>query len=115
VGAADCAEAVPFDLSPGEATRVALALALIRGPKLLLVDEPAIAPSPSEVDEIRELLRSLAGSNLAVIVASEEVAALRGAPRVVSIGHGRLVSTDRPGTVVPFPGERTARTEHPAS
>jgi ABC-type methionine transport system ATPase subunit len=116
VGAVDCADATPFELSSGEATRVALARALIRRPRLLLVDEPAITLNPTERDEIRELLHALAGaSKLTVIVASEEVAALRGAQRVVSIGDGRLLSTDRPGTVVPFPGERTARTEHPAS
>ena len=60
VGASGCIHASTNELSLGERTRVSLARAIVREPRLLLVDEPALMPSPSERDEIRLLLRSLA-------------------------------------------------------
>lgn len=115
VGAAGCADAAAFELSPGEATRVAIARALVRDPRLLLVDEPATTPSPTERDEVRALVRALgADPGVTLILVSEEVAFVREAARVMSIGDGRLLSTDRPGTVLPFPGGRAARRERPA-
>jgi putative ABC transport system ATP-binding protein len=115
VGARDCLHATGWELSPGERTRVALARALIRKPRLLLVDEPALTTSPGERDAIRELLRSLLRrSDLALIVASEDVGILRGARHVLRIGEGGLLSGERPGTVVPFPLERTGQTHYSA-
>jgi predicted ABC-type transport system involved in lysophospholipase L1 biosynthesis ATPase subunit len=106
-GAADCVEATTVELSPGEATRVAVARAMIRSPRLLLVDEPAVTPSPSERDEIRALLLSLTReAGAALLVASEEVGALRGCDRVVAISDGRLAAA-RAGAVVPFPRTQT--------
>lgn len=114
VGAAHCAELRTYELSLGERTRVGLARALIREPRLLLVDEPAATPSPGEQDEIHELLFSLAReTGLTMIVASEEPAMLRGATRIVSLDNGQLLTTDEPGTVVPFPN--AGRRESPAS
>ncbi len=110
VGASDCVHASTRELSIGERTRVSLARAIVRDPRLLLVDEPALMPSPRERDEIRQLLRSLtAEGNVTLIVASQDTSALRGASRLFSVGDGRLLSTDRAGTVVPFPQERAAR------
>lgn len=109
VGVADCTNAAPFELRAGESTRVALARALVREPRLLLVDEPAVTHSPGERDSIRELLHELSRSlSVAMLVASEEVTMMAGAPRILSLGDGKVISNEQPGTVVPFPSTRSA-------
>ena len=109
VGAASRADMRMSELSPGERTRVAIARALVRDPVLLLVDEPAATPSPGERDEIYALLRSLARDpELALIVASEDVAAIRTASRAMTLGDGELRSSARAGQVLRFPEKRAA-------
>jgi ABC-type methionine transport system ATPase subunit len=110
LGVAGCADAHAGELSAGERTCAALARALVRDPRLLIVDEPAITPSPEERDSIRELLRGLSERpGLTLVVASEDVGSVRGARRVLSVGDGRVLSSERAGQVVAFPGEQAAR------
>jgi ABC-type ATPase involved in cell division len=91
-------------LSLAERTRAMLARALVHDPRLLLVDEPAAMPSLIERDELYELLQSVAREQgVTLVIASEEMAPLRGAAVVMTIGDGELCSTEEPGTVVPFP------------
>jgi ABC-type lipoprotein export system ATPase subunit len=111
VGVTSRADAPIFELSAGERTRVAIARALVRDPALLLVDEPALTPSPSERDELYALLRSLGGERgLTLVIASEDVAAIRIADHAMTISDGQLrSSSQQAGRVVPFPGERAQR------
>lgn len=110
VGATGRADAPVLELSPGERTRVAIARALVRDPSLLLVDEPGLTPSPSERDEIYALLRSLAGERgLTLVVASEDLAAIRTARQAMTISDGTVRSSHRSGRVVPFPEDRVKR------
>jgi lipoprotein-releasing system ATP-binding protein len=110
VGIGECAHLHVSGLSQSERIRLGLAQILVHTPRLLLVDEPAVLVRPSEGLKLYELLRSLNRDlGLTIIVASEEIAPLRTARRVMSIGDGRLRSMDEPGTIVPFPERRAAR------
>lgn len=109
VGVSRCAELGLRRLSPGEMFRVDLATALVRHPRLLLVDEPAILRSPSEREELFALLRGLGeDASLALLVASEDTDALHGATRMLAIGAGRLREISEPGVVLPFPRRQAA-------
>jgi ABC-2 type transport system ATP-binding protein len=80
-------------LSLGNRQRLALARALLPGPRLLILDEPANALDPAGIVEIRLLLRRLADEEgITVFVSSHilaEIAQL--ADRIGIIHRGRLV------------------------
>jgi ABC-type cobalamin/Fe3+-siderophores transport system ATPase subunit len=109
-GVAECADVWVDQLTLGERLRVCLAMALVREPRLLLIDEPAVLPSPLESDELNRLLRSLGQeSDLAVVIASENLAPIAGARRVMAVSGGEVRAMEQSGVVVPFPDPSVAR------
>jgi putative ABC transport system ATP-binding protein len=114
VGMAGHADDLTRTLSLAERMRVMLARALVREPRLLLVDEPALVPSLAERDALYGLLRALTrATGATLVVASEEMAPLHGAEVVMSLGDGELCSTDERGTIARFPGSAPAARSEP--
>ena len=80
-------------LSMGNLQRLGLARALLHGPKLLILDEPANGLDPAGVVEIRELLRTLANENGVTIFMSSHILTEvdRLVTRIGIIHKGRLI------------------------
>jgi zinc/manganese transport system ATP-binding protein len=81
-------------LSGGQQQRVLIAHALIRRPKLLLLDEPLANLDIRAVAEIVALLRRLATAHgITVLVSAHDMNPLLGAmDRIVYLAHGRAAS-----------------------
>ncbi len=78
-------------MSRGERQRVALARALLRGPAVLLADEPTAsldAPAAARVGEL--LLRAAAEAGATLIVATHDTALLARLPRRIRLHAGQL-------------------------
>ncbi|MGB2712272.1 MAG: ATP-binding cassette domain-containing protein [Conexibacter sp.] len=114
VGVPQAANARWHELSDGERTRVALAHALIRRPKLLLADEPTANLNMIEREQVLAVLRSIAhGAGVAVVMTAPDAPNLLQSHRLMSLDGGRLIKprSERRGTLIDFPGvgERTSR------
>jgi putative ABC transport system ATP-binding protein len=108
VGMAGMAEEATAALSFGDRSRVMLARALVREPRLLVVDEPAPIPSIGERERFCALLRGSAHERgIALLVGSEEMAALQGLTVLMSISAGEVTSSDH-STVVQLPRRRAS-------
>jgi ABC-2 type transport system ATP-binding protein len=83
-------------LSKGLRQRVGLADAIVHNPEIVILDEPTIGLDPTQVRDVRELIRQL-GKEHTVLLSSHilsEVEKLCG--RVLIINRGRLVEQGTP-------------------
>jgi ABC-2 type transport system ATP-binding protein len=95
VGLAPVAGRPAGGFSLGMAQRLSLAAALLADPRALLLDEPANGLDPHGVAWLRELLRTFAARDGAVLVSSHLLAEMQLlADHVVVIGRGRLLADE---------------------
>ncbi len=87
------AAALPRELSGGEAQRVAIARALATDPPVLLMDEPTASLDPARRLELAALVKSLAGRDRTLLVAThDQDFAEAAATRVLYLRDGRVAS-----------------------
>jgi len=114
VGIPQAAGARWHELTDGERTRVALAHALIRRPRLLLADEPTANLNMIEREQVLGVLRSVADeAGVAIVMTAPDAPNLLQSHRLMSLDGGRLIKprSEQPGTLIDFPqaGRRAGR------
>jgi ABC-type multidrug transport system ATPase subunit len=98
----------PGDLDPAERVRVALARAVIRRPRLLVIDEPTIGVDLLARDGILSLLRSLADEGVAVFTSTVDAAGLENADRALALSDGELTGAAIPDRAAVIPLRRAS-------
>lgn len=82
----------PAQLSGGEQQRVAVARALVNGPRLLLADEPTGNLDAQSAQDVFKSLKSLVrGTGVAGVIATHNIEMAHDMDRVLMIKDGRLV------------------------
>ncbi|SJN37426.1 Oligopeptide transport ATP-binding protein OppF (TC 3.A.1.5.1) [Microbacterium esteraromaticum] len=82
----------PHELSGGQRQRVAIAAALVMGPRLLIADEPVSMLDVSVRAGILDLLASLCGQGLGIVMITHDLStAARFADRIAVMYLGRIV------------------------
>ncbi len=99
VGLEDRRAHTAAELSGGEQHRVALARAVAKRPVIVIADEPTAQLDSETAAGIMRLLRTVAATGTAVLMATHDTAAVESADRVMLMEDGRL--TAAPSTQAP--------------
>ena len=96
VGLSDKVDKYPDQLSGGQQQRVAIARALMH-PKIMLLDEPTSALDPEMVQEVLDVIKSLAETNMTIVMVTHEMGLAReAADKVVFMENGLVVDQGTP-------------------
>ncbi len=110
VGIANQADKYPAQLSGGQQQRVAIARALAMNPKVMLFDEPTSALDPEMVQEVLDVMTSLAKEGMTMVVVTHEMGFARKAgDRVLFMADGRIVEDTEPDTFFTAPESDRAK------
>ena len=96
-------------LSGGERQRLALALALVGRPELLILDEPTAGMDPAARAATRELIRGMRHEGVTVLLTTHDLVDVeRLADRVAILAGGRIVAQGTPAELVAGAAPRLA-------
>ena len=110
VGLADKADAYPPQLSGGQQQRVAIARALAMRPKVMLFDEPTSALDPEMVNEVLDVMKSLANEGMTMAVVTHEMGFAREVgDRLLFVDGGNIIEQGAPKDVFENPKEERTK------
>jgi len=97
VGISEKVDSYPGQLSGGQQQRVAIARGLAMRPKIMLFDEPTSALDPEMINEVLDVMKTLAHEGMTMIVVSHEMGFAREvAHRVTFMDEGQLIESATP-------------------
>jgi glutamate transport system ATP-binding protein len=110
VGIANQRDKYPAQLSGGQQQRAAIARALAMRPKIMLFDEPTSALDPEMVQEVLDVMTTLARDGMTMLVVTHEMGfARRAANRVVFMDGGEIVEDAAPDAFFTAPQSDRAK------
>jgi len=108
VGIPDKASSYPIQLSGGQQQRVAIARALAMNPKIMLFDEPTSALDPEMIQEVLDVMLTLASEGMTMVVVSHEMGFARAAAnRMILMDEGQIIEEATPEKFLTSSHERT--------
>ncbi|GHV25900.1 glutamine ABC transporter ATP-binding protein [Spirochaetia bacterium] len=97
VGLYEKRNSFPRQLSGGQKQRIAIIRALMMNPEIMLFDEVTAALDPEMVREVLDVMLSLAGSGMTMVIVTHEMQFARAAAdRVIFIDEGEIVEEALP-------------------
>lgn len=110
VGIPEQANKYPGQLSGGQQQRVAIARALAMQPKIMLFDEPTSALDPEMVNEVLDVMQTLAESGMTMVVVTHEMGFARQvADRLVLFDKGEVIEMAEPEEFFENPKEERTK------
>ncbi len=98
------ADADVADLTFPQKAMVEMARALATEPRVVLLDEVMAALTPSEMDEVMDVIRALKGEGLTFLVVEHHMRAIMAlCDRLIAVNFGRLIATGTPAEVASHP------------
>lgn len=109
VGMPEKASSFPSKLSGGQQQRVAIARALAMHPKIMLFDEPTSALDPEMINEVLDVMVSLAKEGMTMVVVTHEMGFAKSvANRIILMDEGKFIEENIPVEFFKHPkNERT--------
>jgi ABC-type polar amino acid transport system ATPase subunit len=100
----------PANLSGGQQQRVAIARALAMEPRIMLFDEPTSALDPEMINEVLDVMTSLAREGMTMMVVTHEMGFARQvAHRVIFMDGGAIVEQNAPQAFFASPHSERAK------
>jgi branched-chain amino acid transport system ATP-binding protein len=95
----DCVDAQVRELCYGEQRQLEIALALVTGPSILLLDEPAAGLSPAERSIVAQIIRSLRRDLTLIMIEHDMDLALGLVDYVTCMHEGRILAEGSPDEI----------------